>query len=238
MMIELPIKIRKASEHGKNQIGWLDSSHGFSFGEYYNEDNMNFGDLIVFNDDIVLQGKGFGSHSHDNAEIFSFVIEGALEHKDSAGNHGIINEYEIQSISAGSGITHSEFNASKEDKVHFLQIWLKPRNLGSKPRYEQKSFKDLKDKKGIFKLISGEKSDDVVYIDQNAQFYVGNLEKDTAKIEIGKGRGIYLYVLEGNLEVDKTQMAKGDSAEITNLKQVGISSLSHSKFVMLDLSVA
>jgi quercetin 2,3-dioxygenase len=218
-------------------LDWLDSRHGFSFSEYYDPNNMNFGKLIVFNDDNVKPGKGFGSHSHENAEIFSFVIEGALEHKDSAGNHGVINEYEIQRISAGSGITHSEFNASKENKVHFLQIWLRPRNIDSKPSYEQKSFKDIKDKNGIFKLISGKPDKKLVYIDQDAEFYVGSLSKETSKIEIKKGHGIYLYVLEGNLEVDGTSIEKGDSAEIKNVEQIEIKSPKNSKFVMLDVPV-
>ena len=231
------IKIRKASEHGKTVLDWLDSSHGFSFGEYYNQDNMNFGKLIVFNDDVVKAGTGFGAHSHDNAEIFSFVIEGALEHKDSKGNHGVVNEYEIQRISAGSGITHSEFNASKDKKVHFLQIWLKPRKLDVEPSYEQKSYKDLKGKRGIFKLISGKSDKQLVYIDQDAEFYIAYLKKEIVKIDIRKGYGLYFYLLEGNIKIDNFSIEKGDSVEIKDVDNIEIRSLTNSKFVILNVPI-
>lgn len=218
----MTIKIRKASEHGRTILDWLNSRHGFSFGEYYNKSNMNFGKLIVFNDDIVKPGAGFGAHSHENAEIFSFVIEGALEHKDNKGNHGVLSEYEIQRISAGSGITHSEFNASKEKQVHFLQIWFEPRKLDVEPSYEQRSYKNLKDKKGIFKLISGKVDKQLVYIDQDTEFYIALLGKETVKIDIKKGYGLYLYVLEGNVKIDNFSIEKGDSVEITDMDNIEI----------------
>jgi quercetin 2,3-dioxygenase len=231
----MAIKIRTAKEHGRTILDWLDSRHGFSFGEYYDRNNMNFGKLIVFNDDLVKAGTGFGSHSHENAEIFSFVIEGALEHKDSKGNHGIIKEYEIQRISAGSGITHSEFNASKENRVHFLQIWFRPRRLNSKPSYEQKSFANLKGNDGIFKLISGKVDKQLVYIDQDAEFYIAHLGKETLNMEIMKGCGLYLYVLEGNLNIGNLSFGKGDSIEITEIKNVEITSQEKSVLAILQV---
>lgn len=233
----MAMKIKRASERGTTKLDWLDSKHGFSFGEYYNPSNMNFGKLTVFNDDTVKAGMGFGAHSHDNAEIFSFVIEGTLEHKDSAGNHGIIKEYEIQRTSAGSGITHSEFNPSQDRSVHFLQIWLRPRTPNLSPSYEQKSYKDLKDKKGVFKLISGEHSNEFVYIDQDASFYIAYLGKEAVKMDIKKNHGLYIYVLEGDLEVEKSSIKKGDSIEITDVNNIEIKSLGQSRFVALEVPI-
>lgn len=233
----MTIKLRKANEHGRTSIDWLESRHGFSFGGYHNSTNMNFGKLIVFNDDTVNPGKGFGAHSHENAEIFSFVIEGALEHKDSAGNHGVIKEYEIQRISAGSGITHSEFNASKEKPVHFLQIWLRPRKFNSIPSYEQKSFANLKNKKGIFKLISGKLSKDLIYIDQDAEFYIADLSNEKAKIDIKKGFGLYLYVLEGKMTIGELAVEKGDSVEVRDKDNIEIQPSGNSRFVMIQTAM-
>jgi redox-sensitive bicupin YhaK (pirin superfamily) len=231
----MAVRVRKASEHGKTRLDWLDSTHGFSFGGYRDSTNINFGKLIVFNDDIVKAGKGFGSHSHDNAEIFSFVLDGALEHKDSTGNHGILGKYEIQRISAGSGITHSEFNHSKEREVHFLQIWLEPRTPDASPTYEQRSFADLMDKKGMFKLVSGKPAKDTVYIDQDAEFLVGHLGKESVKVEVGTKRGLYLYLLDGKLKVGGVLIKMGDSVEVTDVKHIGIESQAESRFVMLNV---
>ena len=233
----MSIKIIREKDHGRTTLDWLDGRHGFSFNEYYNENNMNFGKLIVFNDDIIEAGKGFGSHHHDNAEVFTFVIEGALEHKDSTGNQGVINEYEIQRMSAGSGIVHSEFNHSKERRAHILQIWLLPRKHDSKPNYEQRSFKDLKDKKGVFKLISGEKSEDLIYIDQDAEFYIAYLDKEEKKVDIKKGFGLYLYVLEGEVKVNGELSKKGDALEIKDESSININSAEESRFVMIQTAM-
>lgn len=233
----MSIIIRKAQAHGKTTLDWLESSHGFSFNEYYDKNNMNFGKLIVFNDDIIKPGKGFGSHHHDNAEVFTFVIDGALEHKDSTGNTGVINEYDVQRMSAGSGIVHSEFNHSKEKDVHLLQIWLLPRTQNAKPSYEQKSYNDLKDKKGIFKLISGEPSKELIYIDQDAEFYIAHLDKEEKSVEIKNDQGLYLYVLEGEIKIGNEIMKKGDSAEVRGEKSIIINSLSESRFVMIQTAL-
>jgi redox-sensitive bicupin YhaK (pirin superfamily) len=231
------IKVRRTIEHGKTKLDWLSSSHGFSFGGYRNKDNIRFGKLIVFNDDVVKAGMGFGAHSHDNAEIFSFVLNGTLEHRDSAGNHGVLKEYEIQRISAGSGITHSEFNHSKDDEVHFLQIWLEPRTPNANPSYEQRSYLDIKGKKGIFRLISGTPGKETVYIDQDAGFYVGHLDGEAKKVSIAAKMGLYIYLLEGSITVDGLKVGIGDSVEITSVKQVEIESKKESRFVMLEVQL-
>ena len=137
------ISVQRSAERGSTELGWLHSRHSFSFGNYFNSKRMGFGLLRVLNDDIVEPGKGFGTHFHDNSEIVSIVLEGALEHRDSMGNHGIIKAGEVQIISAGTGISHSEFNHSGREKVSFLQIWAMPKELNTAPSYEQKKF-DLK----------------------------------------------------------------------------------------------
>ena len=174
------ISIYPADERGTTELGWLHSRHGFSFGNYYNSKRMGFGLLKVFNDDIVEPGKGFGAHFHDNMEIVSIVLEGALEHKDSMGNHGIIKSGEIQRISAGTGISHSEFNHSGKDRVHFLQIWVIPKETGIKPSYEQKS-SELKKNKFI-DAVSGGKNKDSIYMHQDANFSLGNFDKNKSAV--------------------------------------------------------
>ena len=137
------IEIIRSEQRGKSKLDWLDSKHTFSFGRYNNPERMSFGKLIVFNDDIVKAGKGFGAHPHENAEIISLVLKGKLKHEDSKGNKEILNEGELQRISAGSGVWHSEFNASNTEEVHFLQIWIEPNKLNVSPSYEQKSIKNF-----------------------------------------------------------------------------------------------
>ena len=137
----MKIEVHKAEERGTSEHGWLHSKHSFSFADYYNPEKMGFGKLRVLNDDIVDPGQGFGTHHHDNMEIVSIVLEGSLEHKDNAGNHGVIKTGDIQRISAGSGITHSEYNHSKKEKVNFLQIWIETKEHNIKPSYEQKNFR-------------------------------------------------------------------------------------------------
>src|SRR3989344_3753779 len=172
----MKIKIQHSSERGSTELGWLHSRHSFSFGNYYNPRRMNFGFLRVLNDDIVEPGKGFGMHFHDNMEIISIVLEGALEHKDSMGNHGVIKAGEVQRISAGTGISHSEFNHSYKEKVHFLQVWIEPKETSLRPNYEQKRF-DLKNNK-LTTIVSGSKNKNTTYINQDAYFLIGNFDKN------------------------------------------------------------
>src|SRR3989344_7378287 len=192
----MKINTQKSEYRGATEIGWLHSRHSFSFGNYYNPKRMGFGLLRVLNDDIVEPGKGFGAHHHDNMETISIVIEGALEHKDSMNNHGVIKSREVQRISAGSGISHSEFNHSGKEKVHFLQIWVEPKEMGLKPGYEQKNFSKIK-KNELAEIVSGNKNGKSIYIHQDAYFSIGyfdNGKEINYKLK-NDGNGIFVFAI-------------------------------------------
>src|SRR6187402_2840113 len=168
-----------ANERGSNDIGWLKANFSFSFGPYYNPDKVHFGALRVLNDDIIAGGTGFGTHPHDNMEIITIPLDGALEHKDSMGNIGVIHSGEIQVMSAGSGVTHSEYNHSKTEEANTLQIWLFPKERNIKPRYDQKSFTDVLEINKLVKLISPDKENkDTLWINQDAVFSMGDFEAE------------------------------------------------------------
>ena len=230
----MEINVRKSEERGKTKLGWLDSKHGFSFGKYNNPSNMNFGKLIVFNDDIISAGKGFGAHPHENAEIVTIVLEGSLRHEDSQGNKGTVNAGEVQRMSAGTGIWHSEYNNSKEKNLHLLQIWLEPKELNTEPSYEQK-FLEIKNNE-MNKIISNDKKSKCVYINQDAEFFLTNLSKG---IEINhiiqQNRNLYLFVIEGVISVDKINLAQEDSAEITNAKKIVIQAKEKSFLLLIEM---
>ena len=172
-------KIQRASERGNANFGWLNSNHSFSFGHFYDATKMNFGALRVLNDDIVTGGQGFGEHGHDNMEIVSIPLRGSLAHKDSTGTDGIIQTGDVQIMSAGSGIKHSEFNASKTEEVNFLQIWVVPKQKNIKPRYEQKTFSVAHRKNKWQTVVSPDKNSDSVWINQDAVFSLAHPEKDS-----------------------------------------------------------
>ena len=219
MFNSMIIAIHKAEERGATELGWLHSKHSFSFGNYYSPKRIGFGLLKVLNDDIVEPGKGFGRHFHDNMEIVSIVLEGSLEHKDNMGNHGIIKAGEVQRISAGTGITHSELNGSSKEKVHFLQVWVEPKEAGIKPSYEQKKI-DLK-KNELVEVVSGKKNKDMIYIDQDAVFSIGNFDKNkTIGYKLNNPRhGIFVFAVSGEIKIEKDRLQKVDSAEITDVRR-------------------
>ncbi len=227
--------IHRSVERGIAEFGWLHSRHSFSFGNYHNPDKINYGLLRVLNDDIVEPGEGFGTHPHDNMEIISIVLKGELEHRDSMGNGSVIREDEIQVMSAGSGITHSEFNPSDIEKVNFLQLWIFPKERGIKPRYDQKKFTISENE--IKKVVSGEKSEDQLFINQNASIFRGKLEKDqdyTFKFN-KKGNGAYLFVLEGSIILDSETVSKRDAAGISETDQFQIKSTGKSEFIIVEI---
>lgn len=229
------ISIFPSEERGLTEFGWLHSRHSFSFGNYHNPKRMGFGSLRILNDDVVEPGKGFGMHFHDNFEIVSIVLEGALEHKDSMGSHGIIKAGEIQRISAGTGISHSEFNHSSKEKVHFLQIWVESKEMGIRPSYEQKSFSLNRNK--LVKVVSGTKNKDTIYIHQDADFSLGNLDKNkimSYKLKNPK-HGIFVFVIEGKIEISKSKLEKGDSAEITDAEELKMKSIEKSKILVIEV---
>lgn len=212
----MKIKIQRASERGKVDFGWLNSHHSFSFGRWHDPTKMNFGALRVLNDDIVKGGQGFGAHPHDNMEIVSIPLKGSLAHKDSTGTDGIIKTGDVQIMSAGTGIKHSEYNASKTDEVNFLQLWVIPKEENIKPRYEQKTFNETDRINKWQTVVSPDEKDGGVWINQDAVFSLAHAEKDTtlAYKNKFKDNGVYLFILEGDVEVNKEILSKRDAMEI------------------------
>lgn len=239
----LPIKenknmnyiIHKANTRGHANHGWLDSHHSFSFASYYNPDRMNFGVLRVLNDDIVAEGKGFGTHPHDNMEIISIPLEGELEHRDSMGNTTVIKEGEIQVMSAGSGIRHSEFNKSQEKAVKFLQIWLFPHTKNVKPRYDQIKINTQAD---VFQqILSPYPEDEGVWIHQDAWFHIGRFTKEMPQNYRLKNKenGLYLFVIEGGARVNQEVLSKRDALGIWDVSEIEIHPAKNSYLLLMEL---
>ncbi len=195
--------VHLASGRGSANHGWLQSQHSFSFANYYNSKNMNFGLLRVLNDDTVAPGKGFGKHPHDNMEIISIPLSGNLEHEDSMGNQTIIREGEIQAMSAGAGIFHSEFNASKSQEVKFLQIWIFPREKDVTPRYDQIQLPDLTISEKLHQVLSPYESDEGIWIHQDTWFHMGTFSRGRHEEYPVKRtqNGVYLFIIDGSFEV-------------------------------------
>ena len=210
------ITIRPANERGKANFGWLDSKHTFSFGSYHDPKHMGFSNLRVINEDKVSPNQGFGTHSHQNMEIISYVLSGELEHKDSIGNGSVIRPGDVQRMSAGSGIAHSEFNGSDRDLVHFLQIWIVPDTTGIQPSYEQKHF-PVSEKQGKLKLVaSRDGRDGSVTIHQDANLYVAVLDNgDRTTHHTALERSIWIQVAKGAIQVNGNALNTGDGAAIT-----------------------
>ncbi len=208
-------QIRRSDERGDTNIGWLMSKHTFSFGGYYDPRHMNFRALRVINDDRVAPGAGFGTHPHSDMEIISYVVDGSLEHKDSMGTGSVIRPGEVQIMSAGTGVTHSEYNGSKEDPVRFLQIWLPPAQRGLKPRYQQREF-PVEDRRGALKLlISPDGSENSLEIRRDVRIYGGYFasgESDT--LELSRGRSAWVQVVKGVVEVNGEALTEGDGVGI------------------------
>lgn len=231
------LELIKSKDRGKSKLDWLDSKHTFSFGRYNNPERMSFGKLIVFNDDIVKAGKGFGAHPHENAEIISLVLKGKLKHEDSKGNKGILNEGELQRISAGSGVWHSEFNASDKEEVHFLQIWIEPNKLNVNPSYEQKSIKNFEHNK-LNLVVSGEDKKDIIKINQNASIYLGKFDEGKEiEYKIKKGRGVYLFVISGKAVVNDNYLETGDSLLVSDVSLLNIGFNSQSEIMLIEVDV-
>jgi redox-sensitive bicupin YhaK (pirin superfamily) len=230
------ITIRRASERGHANFGWLDSWHTFSFGSYYDPRHMGFSDLRVINEDRVLGGEGFPSHSHRDMEIVSYVLEGALQHKDSRGSGGVIRYGDVQRMSAGRGVTHSEMNGSPAEKVHFLQIWLLPERGGLPPSYEEKHFTP-DDKRGRLRLIaSHDGADGSLTIHQDARLYASILDKGQEVTHaFGRGRQGWLQVARGRVRVNGQELAAGDGASLTEEASATLVGVEPSEILLFDL---
>jgi redox-sensitive bicupin YhaK (pirin superfamily) len=220
------IRIRRGEDRGHFDHGWLNTYHTFSFADYHDPEHMGYRVLRVINEDRVQPGRGFGTHPHRDMEIISYVLEGALEHKDSMGNGSIIRPGDVQRMSAGTGVLHSEFNPSQAEQVHFLQIWLFPDRKGLAPEYEQKRFSD-DDKRGRMRLVaSGSGKDGSVTIHQDADVYASLLDAaSTLELSLRSGRHGWLHVARGRCQVGETELRAGDAAAIEEEPRIGVRTL-------------
>lgn len=229
----------KANTRGKADHGWLKSHHSFSFASYHNPERMGFGQLRVLNDDIVKPKMGFGTHPHQNMEIISIPLSGALSHKDSMDNKRAITVGEVQVMSAGTGLQHSEFNDSKTDEVNFLQLWIQPQELGVAPRYEQKHF-DLSKRENKFQTVVAPKDniiDDALWIHQQAYISLGNFDaSQTINFKLNNAsHGIYIFVLEGEIEVGDQTLETKDALGVWDTENVAINIQKDSKILVVEV---
>jgi redox-sensitive bicupin YhaK (pirin superfamily) len=230
------IQIRPAAERGKTRTGWLDSNHTFSFNRYYDPRWSGFRDLLVINEDFVDKGQGFGTHSHSDMEILSYVVSGALEHRDSSGGSGVIRPGELQRMSAGTGVSHSEFNGSKTELVHFLQIWIKPERNGLKPAYEQRGFPET-ERRGTLRLIaSREGSGGSVTIHQDVRVYDALFGAgDEVSYQLGGDRHAWVQVIKGAVTVNGASLLAGDGAAISDETSLKIHANDDAEIMLFDL---
>jgi quercetin 2,3-dioxygenase len=230
------LKVHKNSSRGAANHGWLQSNHSFSFGHYYNPEELGFGPLLVINEDRVQPAKGFGTHGHQDMEIISYVISGALEHKDSMGTGSVIQYGDVQRMSAGTGVTHSEFNHSTTDRVHFLQIWIEPNIKGIAPSYEEKHF-DIASKTGGLRLIaSPDGQDGSVLIHQDAYVYASILGlSDRVEYQLKEGRSAYVHLIRGQIDVSGNALKTGDALKIKEVSSIEFSNAHEAEFLLFDL---
>jgi redox-sensitive bicupin YhaK (pirin superfamily) len=231
------IKVRKARDRGHANHGWLDSYHTFSFADYFDPAHMGFRALRVINEDRVTAGDGFDRHSHRDMEIVSYVLDGALEHKDSMGSGTVIRPDDVQRMSAGTGVTHSEYNASKIDPVHFLQIWIMPDQRGIAPSYEQKTF-GRDEKAGRLRLVgSPDGRDGSVTIHADATMSAGLFDTgQSARHELANGRHAWVHVVRGTARINGLDLSAGDAAALSSEAAVGIEGLDASEVLVFDLA--
>ena len=229
--------LHKANTRGIADIGWLKSYHTFSFSHYYDPNRMNFGMLRVLNDDTVAAGMGFGTHSHQNMEIISIPLEGDLEHQDSMGNKTVIKNGDIQVMSAGTGIQHSEYNKSKVSEVKFLQIWVIPNQQNVTPRYDQITLNPADRKNKLQQILSPNPKDEGVWIYQDAWFHLGKFDKGiAATYQLKKeGNGLYVFVLRGNITVEGEELETRDGFGILDFNEVEIKAASDAEFLLMEV---
>ena len=227
--------LHTADSRGKANHGWLNSFHSFSFAGYYNPEKMNFGVLRVLNDDTVAPGMGFGKHPHDNMEIISIPLEGDLKHEDTMGNANVIKRGDVQVMSAGTGIAHSEFNANKDASVKFLQIWVIPNKQNVTPRYDQITLNQEDRHNKLQQILSPNPDDAGVWIQQDAWFNLGKLDKEVSlDYTFNKsGNGVYAFVLEGSFEIEGQQLNKRDALGIWDTNTINVKSLSADAEILL-----
>lgn len=228
------IQIRKSEDRGKNKLSWLDTKFTFSFDQYWDPEHVQFRSLRVLNEDKVAPGKGFGMHPHRDMEILTWMLDGSLEHRDSMGSGAVIRPGELQHMSAGTGVLHSEFNPSNQETAHLLQIWIVPERNGLKPEYEQLTFPD-KDLRGKFHFVAGPKGP--VTIHQDANLYIGRLAKgEEASHPFAPGRHGWLQVGRGSVALNGTELKQGDGAAISKEREVRVLAKEPSEVLLFDLA--
>ncbi|QYY32475.1 pirin family protein [Cupriavidus pinatubonensis] len=231
------IEIRKSEERGYADHGWLKSYHSFSFADYYDPQHIQFGPLRVINEDRVAPGMGFGTHGHRDMEIISYVLEGELAHKDSIGNGSVIRPGDVQRMSAGTGVRHSEYNHAAHDTTHFLQIWIVPDRTGIEPGYEEKRF-EAADKRGRLRLVaSSDGADGSVVVHQDVRLYAGLFDGDeSATLALAPGRRAYVHVARGRVVVNGKPLEAGDAAKLESVDAVALTQGEGAEVLVFDLS--
>ncbi|MEO6079503.1 MAG: pirin family protein [Steroidobacteraceae bacterium] len=230
------LEIRKSQDRGHADHGWLKSQHSFSFAEYVDEEHMEFGVLRVINEDRVEPGRGFGTHPHRDMEIVSYVLEGELAHRDSMGTGSVILPGDVQRMSAGTGVFHSENNPSPTQPVHFLQIWIRPDRMGVRPGYEQKSF-EASEKRGKLRLIvSSDGTQGSVTVHQDARMYAGLFDgAESAQLQVDAGRRVYVHLVRGELTVQGARLVSGDALKLTDIVKLEIRDGRDAEVLVFDL---
>ena len=231
------IKLRRSNDRGKTKLHWLDSCHTFSFGDYDDPEHMEFSDLRVINEDRVAAGAGFPTHSHRDMEIITYVLEGALAHKDSTGASSVIQVGDVQRMSAGTGISHSEYNASQTEPVHFLQIWIMPNQTRLKPGYEQRSF-EIRRNRGSWMLVAApDGRDGAVKVHQDAELSLAVLpEGEKLTYSLKPGRCAWLQVARGKVTVNGSALEAGDGAAMTDENMLAVQGLENAEMLLFDLA--
>ncbi|MFK7756485.1 MAG: pirin family protein [Flavobacteriales bacterium] len=229
--------LHKAETRGRANHGWLQSFHTFSFAGYHNPHRMNFGVLRVLNDDTVAGGQGFGTHPHANMEIISIPLTGDLEHKDSMGNTTVIKSGDVQVMSAGTGVQHSEYNKNETQEVKFLQIWVIPNSQNTPPRYDQISMEDVRTENSFYQILSPHAEDQGVWIHQNAWFHLGDFSKETALDYTLKdsNNGVYAFILEGSGNVGNEQVSRRDGTGIWEVEKISLDMSKGSRVLLMEI---
>ncbi|SFW19258.1 pirin family protein [Cellulophaga fucicola] len=229
--------LHKADTRGHANHGWLNSYHSFSFANYQDAERMNFGALRVLNDDTVSEGRGFGAHPHQNMEIISIPLEGDLQHQDNMGNSTVIKQGDIQIMSAGTGVTHSEYNKNRDKAVQFLQIWVIPNKVNVTPRYDQISTIELQKENELYQVLSPNKNDAGVWAHQDAWFSLGDFSKETTsnyKLHM-PNNGVYAFILEGAIEIEGQKLQKRDGFGLWDVDTIEIKATKDSKILLMEV---
>jgi redox-sensitive bicupin YhaK (pirin superfamily) len=231
------IAVRRSNDRGAVNMGWLNAKHSFSFGNYYDPDHMGFGSLRVINEDRIEPSQGFGTHGHKDMEIVTYIIEGALEHKDSMGNGSVIRRGDVQRMTAGTGVMHSEFNHSAEVQTHLLQIWLLPEESGLAPGYEDKTFAEADKKNQLRLIVSRDARDGSLQINQDADVFASVLETGVSVThQLRDGRGAWVQVIRGQVALNSETLNAGDGASVSKSCELEMTALEEAEFLLFDMA--